>query len=227
MTYLLSTEVTPAEIIVVSDGYHDEFAELCKELGVTHVENEGKRQHHGRITGLKRVTTEFVHLLDDDDYLNPSFYKNIERHLRSNMIGLCLPSVCSYGKGMHLFNLVRSPMYICNISCHIYTTKHILQVLTSSNVDEYTNNENFLYFYRNLIENKPIPVYLPGCKVIRGNSGPKQWPDSFPKELLAEWDTAMSVPFQPTGEHIVDKYVKFKLHQYTNGFRRSLKCKIQ
>lgn len=195
-------------------------------MGVTHVKNEGKRQHHGRVTGLKHVKTEFVHLLDDDDYLNPSFYKNLEKHLCENMVGLCLPSICSYGEGMHLFNPVRSPMYVCNISCHVYTTKHILAVLSSSFVDEYTNNENFLYFYRNLNENNPVPVYLPGCKVVRGNTGSKQWPNSFPQNLLTEWDTATSIPFRPTGEYVIDKYVSFKLHQYSTSFKGSLKCKI-
>ena len=112
LTYLLSTEVTPAEIIVVSDGYHDEFAKLCEEMGVKHVENEGKRQHHGRITGLKHVKTEFVHLLDDDDQLNPSFYKNLEKYLCKNMVGVCLPTICGYGRGAHLFTShVRQCMY--------------------------------------------------------------------------------------------------------------------
>ena len=226
MTYLLSADVTPAEIIVVSDGHHNEFSELCKELGVTHLVNEGVRQHHGRITGLKHVKTEFVHMLDDDDYLNPDFYKNLEKYLRKNMVGLCLPAVCSYGKGMHTFN-TRTPMYVCNVSCHIYTTKHILRTLKSSHVDTYTNNENFLYFYRNLIENHPTPVYLPGCKVIRGNSGHKNWPSDFPNVLVDEWNRSMNKPFKFTGEYFIDKYVSFKLDQYHNLFKGTISCKKQ
>ena len=194
-------------------------------MGVKHVENEGKRQHHGRITGLKHVKTEFVHLLDDDDQLNPSFYKNLEKHLCKNMVGVCLPTICSYGRGAHLFTSTRTPMYVCNISCHIYTTKHILKVLRSSSVGEFTNNENFLYFYRNLIENKPVPVYLPGCKVVRGNSGDKKWPTEFPQKLITEWNKAMKKPFKSTGEYLIDKYVSFKLHQYATMFKRTIKCK--
>ena len=204
----------------MSDGHHDEFAEICKEFGVIHLVNEGRMQHNARLTGAKHVRTEFVHFLDDDDYVNHSFYEVMEKHLVPECVALCLPACTGYGgeNGISYFGKRRS-MMACNISCHVYSTKQILKVLESSHVDFYTSNENFLYFYRNLIENKPTPVFVQGAKVIRGDTGIKKWPHDFTEELRTEWETAMNAPHEDTGEYYIEKYLDFKLKQY-RGFRK-------
>lgn len=194
-------------LIVVSDGFHDEVAEVCAgKPDVLHVKNEGVRQYAARRTGLKYVKTPKVLLFDDDDVIYPETIKRVLPKTIGYDMVLGFPTYFMNDDRfmvMHYHNMEWSE-YL-NISGIIFDTEKITAIHNTYDLDEEAHNEDFFVALRMYQDGCSIRM-LPEFNYIKWDTGLKPWTKTFRQHAIDYWRVALDEPNRHDNDPLIEFY---------------------
>ncbi len=73
------------EVIVVNDGSSDKSMDIARQFPVTIIEHKKNRGlAAARNTGIDKAKGKYIHFMDDDDEINPTFYENLVKASEEN-----------------------------------------------------------------------------------------------------------------------------------------------
>lgn len=111
------------ELIVVNDGSIDNSSDIALKYPVKLIQQSNKGVSVARNAGFEIAKGEFIHFMDVDDFINPSFYQNMmEALLESNADMACcnvlherLPSLSTNFQHRLLLLSPEDKMYYTNV----------------------------------------------------------------------------------------------------------------
>lgn len=116
------------DVIIVCDRNVPEMREIATEFDCTLIYTDSIGQGKARLAGVKQVRTEYVHVLDDDDWICRDFYVKPQADV------MYTTNISVLDKTLHKPPAISA---YSNISCHIVKTSIMLECL-----DKYQHLQN-------------------------------------------------------------------------------------
>lgn len=186
--------------------------EFVKKNKVTNLDMQvfdGNTPHVARLVGLYLSTGNYVHFLDDDDYVVPSFYVNARETLQHCDMGI--------GKGaLYTGNWTRridgyNELEAINTSSMIFTRTAAEQVFKEIPKKITCHAEDMLYV---LVANRllGLSMDISFATLKRGvyRDGYRQVERNIGEDNYRYWQAVLSQPIVETQSPVLDEYLKLQ-----------------
>jgi hypothetical protein len=210
-------------LIVVLANRDPALRKLAQGAGAEIIEHYAKGdQHKARAIALASVTTEFVHFLDDDDFICPEFLRDGVALLRDDStcgVAFSLPF-----KSVGVRNVLIGPHFqagFVNPSCTIYRTKMIREVFAMLPEPVLSSSEDKLYtlVLASIFRAKFRCFRAP---VVRGSfvENRKVWDTLMSKSLYDFWYRILLLLPEYQDDAVADHYVRTVLAETRQWYTR-------